>query len=478
MCCYVGCLMLKEQAKLVAKIHIVADTCTIAVAFWMAYLLRGSLGGLAPFQHYAWLLLIVLPSWLLLLNHFGLYSSQRVSSNQQIFTDLVKVHLVGALLGAAAIYFFEPKGFSRGFFGSFIAILFLFLTAEHLLARFVLRYIRSRGYNFRTILLVGTRQTAETIIDLVEMHRSWGLRIVGLIQPDDGPDVHEVKGYLVLGRLADLETVCKKHQIDEVIFCSPREESTFDIASCIHLLETFGITSRTVLNLYYTLRSKVELQMFHDRIPLMTFMPVALSEEQLFLKRCIDVAGGLAGMSVTLLLTPFIALAIKLESPGPLLFSQVRVGQNGRRFHCWKFRSMYIDAEERKKELLHLNEMGGAIFKIKDDPRITRVGKFLRKTSLDELPQFWNVLCGEMSLVGTRPPTPDEVANYENWQRRRISIKPGITGLWQVSGRNSIKDFNEVVRLDLEYIDTWTLWQDFKLMFRTLKVVFLREGAQ
>ncbi len=185
----------------------------------------------------------------------------------------------------------------------------------------------------------------------------------------------------------------------------------------------------------------------------------------------------MVGVALLLLLSPLIALAIKLESPGPIFFGQTRMGENGRRFTCWKFRSMYLDAEERKKELLHLNEMGGAIFKIKDDPRITTVGKFLRKTSLDELPQFWNVLRGEMSLIGTRPPTPDEVQHYENWQRKRICIKPGITGLWQVSGRNSITDFNEVVRLDLEYIDTWSLGLDMKLLLRTLKVVFLREGA-
>lgn len=470
--------MLKEQAKLISKINLFFDIFAICIAFWLAYLLRGSIGGLASFQYYAWLLLVVIPTWIFLLNYFGLYFSLRLTSMGKIIAALVKVHVIGAVVGASAIYFFEPKGFSRGFFGTFVTLLFMLLVCEHLLSRGVLRFIRSRGYNFRTILLVGTRQTAEIIIDLVEMHRSWGLRIIGLIQPDDGPDVHEVRGYPVLGRLVDLEAICKNNQIDEVIFCSPREESTFNIAASIELLETFGITTRTVLSLYYKLHSRIELQMFHDRVPLMTFMPVVLSAEQLLLKRCIDIVGGLVGMCGTLLLAPFIVLAIKLESPGPLLFGQLRVGQNGRRFKCWKFRSMYIDAEERKKELMHLNEMGGAIFKIKDDPRVTRVGKFLRKTSLDELPQFWNVLCGEMSLVGTRPPTPDEVANYENWQRRRISIKPGITGLWQVSGRNSIKNFDDIVRLDLQYIDNWTLWQDIKLLFMTLKVVFLREGAQ
>jgi exopolysaccharide biosynthesis polyprenyl glycosylphosphotransferase len=195
------------------------------------------------------------------------------------------------------------------------------------------------------------------------------------------------------------------------------------------------------------------------------------------LKRTVDILGALVGLMITAILLPFIAFAIKRSDPGPIFFGQERVGQAGRRFKCWKFRSMYIDAEKRKQELMQKNEMSGAIFKIKEDPRIFPFGHFLRNTSLDELPQFWNVLKGEMSLVGTRPPTPDEVEMYENWHRRRISIKPGITGLWQVSGRNEIDDFDEIVKLDLHYIDNWCIWYDIQLLFRTLKTVITRKGS-
>lgn len=174
---------------------------------------------------------------------------------------------------------------------------------------------------------------------------------------------------------------------------------------------------------------------------------------------------------------PVLALAIKLDSPGPVLFKQKRVGQNGRIFSMYKFRSMYVDAEERKQELLAQNQMQGLMFKVQDDPRITRVGRFLRKTSLDEIPQFINVIKGEMSLVGTRPPTLEEVNQYEAWHRRRISMKPGITGLWQVSGRNKVNDFNEVVRLDLAYIDQWHFLKDIKIIFKTIWVVLKRKGA-
>lgn len=195
-------------------------------------------------------------------------------------------------------------------------------------------------------------------------------------------------------------------------------------------------------------------------------------------KRLIDIAGALIGLLITgiagLILAPFLLL----ESPGPLIFKQKRVGVNGRIFNFYKFRSMYADAEERKKELMQQNEMQGLMFKMENDPRVTKVGAFIRKTSIDELPQFWNVLKGDMSLVGTRPPTIDEYQQYSYYQKRRISFRPGITGLWQISGRSDIKDFDEVVKLDLEYIDNWSLVLDFKIIFKTIGVVLCRNGAK
>ena len=199
---------------------------------------------------------------------------------------------------------------------------------------------------------------------------------------------------------------------------------------------------------------------------------------RLFVKRIMDIAGALIGLAVTIVLTPFIALAIKLDSKGPVFFAQKRVGKNGRYFKLYKFRSMYVDAEERKKELMAQNEMEGPMFKVEHDPRITKVGAFLRKTSLDELPQFYNILIGNMSLVGTRPPTVDEFNQYELYFRRRLSIKPGLTGLWQVSGRSDITDFKEVVRLDLEYIDHWSLTSDIRILLITVWVVVMKKGAR
>ena len=191
-----------------------------------------------------------------------------------------------------------------------------------------------------------------------------------------------------------------------------------------------------------------------------------------------DILGGLVGLAITGILTLFIAPAIRLDSPGPVFFAQTRVGKNGRRFKIYKFRSMYQDAEQRKKELERENEVKGLMFKMDNDPRITKVGAFLRKTSLDEFPQFLNVLKGDMSLVGTRPPTEDEFEQYDEHYRRRLSMTPGLTGMWQVSGRSEISDFDEVVRLDLQYIDNWSLTLDFKILLQTVIVVLGHRGAK
>jgi exopolysaccharide biosynthesis polyprenyl glycosylphosphotransferase len=202
-----------------------------------------------------------------------------------------------------------------------------------------------------------------------------------------------------------------------------------------------------------------------------------LDPDQVIFKRMLDILVGTIGFLGLVVLYPLLAIIIKITSPGPVFFRQVRVGRNGKRFIIYKFRTMQADAERQKKELLAHNELDGAVFKIKDDPRVTRVGKFMRKFSLDELPQFINVLKGEMSLVGTRPPTPDEVCQYEKWHHRRISVRPGITGLWQVSGRNKISNFDDIVKLDLTYIDSWSIWLDCKIILKTIFVIFQRDAA-
>ena len=215
---------------------------------------------------------------------------------------------------------------------------------------------------------------------------------------------------------------------------------------------------------------------FMDRDTLIS-QTVDLDPDQVLFKRIFDITGALLGLVFLIILYPFLALFIKFTSHGPVFFKQVRVGKNGKRFVIYKFRSMADDAEKRKKELLEHNELDGAVFKMKDDPRVTAIGKIMRKFSLDELPQVINVLKGEMSLVGTRPPTPDEVSKYQKWHHRRISIRPGLTGMWQVKGRNQIKTFDDIVKHDLSYIDNWSIWLDLKIILKTFPVLFKRDTA-
>jgi exopolysaccharide biosynthesis polyprenyl glycosylphosphotransferase len=468
--------MLKEQAKLFTEIAVIADTVVIATAFFAAYQIRSTFGGLDHIGFYTWILFVVLPIWYFLFYHFKLYASLRLRSIPSIIISIIKVHAVGGIVTSSIIYLVEPRGFSRGFFISFIIISSVFVLLEKILLKAFLSYIRRKGYNCRYILIVGCNERAQSLSKIIVKHAKWGLRIVGFLKLSDEDACLSLHGYEILGRLDELVEICKKRTIDEVVFCVPMEALP-NVEDYVRDMEEMGVTTRMALDFYELHRSKCELTLFHEQVPMLTFHSRAFDADHLFIKRCLDILGAITGLCMTGLLFPFIALSIKVNSSGPLLFGQKRVRERGRIFTCWKFRSMYVDAEERKKELMHLNEMNGAIFKIKNDPRITKVGNFLRKTSLDELPQFWNVLRGEMSLVGTRPPTPGEVAEYENWHRKRICIKPGITGLWQVSGRNQIQDFDQVARLDIEYIETWSLWLDIKILLKTIWIVFARSGS-
>jgi exopolysaccharide biosynthesis polyprenyl glycosylphosphotransferase len=469
--------MLREQAKVFNRLSIIVDLLVVLTAFGLSFLVRRNYQPpLLPIREYVWVLLIVLPVWHYLLAKHHLFASIRRLSLFEIVTRIANVHILGGLTVAAFIFFFDRHNFSRGLFLMFLVFSFLLLGLEKVSLRLFLGLLRRKGRNFRNILIVGTREKARRFHQLISDHADWGLRMVGFVQVADHPLQTEVDGHQVLGHVNDLLEICKRHTVDEVVFCLPKN-LVVDAEEYVRDLEELGVTVRMVLDFYEVVHSRTELSYFHGEIPLLTYYCKAFDAQQLFLKRALDLAGAVVGLAFTALLFPLIALAIRLDSAGPIFFAQERVGQSGRIFRCWKFRSMSVDAETLKEALLDCNEMKGAVFKIRDDPRITRVGKFLRKTSLDELPQFWNVLKGEMSLVGTRPPTPGEVSQYENWHRRRICIKPGITGLWQVSGRNGIDDFDEIVRLDLHYIDKWSLWLDIKILLKTVVVVFSRQGS-
>ena len=280
-----------------------------------------------------------------------------------------------------------------------------------------------------------------------------------------------------IGCLEDLDTLIRTHNIDQLYIIQKNSEELPFTQKYVDLCIEMGVTVRLIVDFYKRRRANSYVSTV-GTYPVITYHTITLNTYEQMVKRTADLIGGLIGCILASPIMLVTAIAIKLDSPGPVIFKQNRVGQNGRHFKIYKFRSMYIDAEERKKELMAQNEIaGGVMFKMKDDPRITRVGKVIRKLSIDELPQFFNVVQGTMSLVGTRPPTVDEVEKYQRNQWRRISIKPGITGMWQVSGRSNVQSFEEIVEMDLEYIDNWSLTLDFKILFKTVLVLLKHNDA-
>ena len=280
-----------------------------------------------------------------------------------------------------------------------------------------------------------------------------------------------------LGSVEELEEILKNHSINQIYIMQKSDVPLPEVQKYIDICVDMGVTVRLIIDFYKRRRANSYVSTV-GTYPVVTYHTISLNNYEKLLKRSMDIVGGLAGIVLFSPIMLVTAILIKLDSKGAVIFKQIRVGQNGRHFKIYKFRSMYLDAEERKKELMAQNEIeGGQMFKMKDDPRITKVGKFIRKTSIDELPQFFNVFQGTMSLVGTRPPTLDEVECYQRTQWRRISIKPGITGLWQVSGRSSIKTFDEVVQLDVQYIDNWNIFLDIKIILKTVIVLFKKGNA-
>lgn len=326
------------------------------------------------------------------------------------------------------------------------------------------------------VFVITTSEHAEALVQQLTTYPEWSFEVAGAALLDNATEGGSIQGVPVIAGSEDLYEQIKTKIVDEIFIHLP-DYSRSKIEDLIVKFESMGVTVHVNIDYFNNVMAHKTTETFAG-FTVLSYEASSFDYRRLVIKRIVDILGSLVGILITLLLTPFIALAIKLESPGPIIFGQKRVGKNGRYFKLYKFRSMYIDAEERKKELMAQNEMSGPMFKLEHDPRVTKVGDFLRKTSLDELPQFFNILIGDMSLVGTRPPTVDEFNEYKLYYRRRLSIKPGLTGLWQVSGRSDITDFKDVVKLDLQYIDNWSLTMDIRILIMTVLVVLKRKGAR
>lgn len=347
-------------------------------------------------------------------------------------------------------------------------------------------FIRNRerffGWSRRresNLLIVTTREYLTEILERFGKSKEVNWKITGVVLLGQRGEETEINGIPIFGETDDYLEYATLHVVDEVfIQIDEIQKREKYLKNMILEFEKMGVVVNLNLDLFDLgvngVKQVYNLEQYH----VLAFSSRLFDYRMVLIKRMIDIAGALVGLLITGIVGIVLAPFLLLESPGPLIFCQNRVGVNGRIFKFYKFRSMYVDAEERKKELMAQNEVQGLMFKMENDPRITKVGAFIRKTSIDELPQFWNVLKGDMSLVGTRPPTVDEYEQYTGYQKRRISFRPGITGLWQISGRSDIKDFDEVVKLDLEYIDNWSLLLDLKIIFKTILVVFKGSGAK
>ena len=341
--------------------------------------------------------------------------------------------------------------------------------------RFMLDYYR-KSVNNTKMLVLTKETTAQEVLETLQQEKTWDYDITAVALYDVDMQGDEIAGVPVVASMADIYDVVCQMMVAEVFISLPGVPVT-EIREMVQRFEEMGLVCHYRVDLFSKANPNTYVQQLAG-YSVISFTLQSMDSRRMLIKRLMDIVGSLIGCVLTLLITPFVALAIKIDSPGPVFFSQTRIGKNGRRFKIWKFRSMYIDAEERKKELEAQNEIKGLMFKMEDDPRITKVGKFIRKTSIDETPQFLNILLGDMSLVGTRPPTEDEFEQYNGYYRRRMSITPGLTGMWQVSGRSDIQDFEEIVKLDLEYIDNWSLMLDIKILFKTVFAVLGRKGSK
>jgi exopolysaccharide biosynthesis polyprenyl glycosylphosphotransferase len=475
--------VLKERAKVVAYWVWTADLVLTTVAFFLAWWLRSYVAPqlapsifpteLYPLSRYLGLLPLVLAIWTFLLVTREAYTSRRTVALASEVWQVVQVVGGGTLTLAAAGWLLRLDFVSRPFLILFATLNLAFLLTEKLILRLVARRVRNRGYNYRSLLIVGINPRAEEVARIISDHPHWGLKLVGFIAPN-GEHGEEVAGIPVLGSADDLPRILQDEVVDEVIFALSRRQLE-EFEESFLLCSELGIRARVALYFPH-MKARVVLEEL-EGIPLLTFTNTPGAPFPMFLKRLQDLSVSTLGIVLAAPLMPLIAIAIKLGSRGPVLFSQVRCGLNGRRFRLLKFRTMYEGADKRLDEVAHLNEVEGPAFKARRDPRVTSVGRALRRLSLDELPQLFNVFLGDMSLVGPRPPIPQEVDRYERWQRRRLSMKPGITGLWQVSGRAGLDDFNRWIALDLAYIDQWSLWLDFKILLRTIPAVLSTRGA-
>ena len=474
--------MFERYRRWMSIILAVSDVILINVAFAIAYWLRYKLQLVAavddayfvPYKSFIPISLALTALLLAIYKMSGVYNQPRGASLfDEIFLLLTSTATGIILIVFVIVFFFQPLYSRLVFFYAGILITIL-LGLSRLVLRLVRDRLRRRGQGVDRLLIVGAGEVGRTVMRNIVAHPELGYHIVGFVDDDPEKGKTDIGRFAALGSTANIPRLVREKAIDEVIITLPWMYHR-KIVSIIAQCEREQVRVRIVPDIFQMTLSHLDVEDLGG-IPMIGVRDISISGSQLFLKRSMDVALSLLGLFLLLPLFVIVAIAIKLDSPGPIFFRQIRVGKGEKLFACYKFRSMRQGAEEEQEKLMDQNEADGVFFKIRDDPRVTRVGRFIRRTSIDELPQIFNVLMGHMSLVGPRPAPPSEVQRYQAWHKRRLEVAPGITGLWQVSGRSQLS-FDEMVLLDLYYIENWSPLLDVQIMLRTIPKVILGEGA-
>jgi exopolysaccharide biosynthesis polyprenyl glycosylphosphotransferase len=462
--------MLRRQRQIRTQVQKLLDGSLFALSLWLAHYLRANVlkfeifGGTADiegFQDWLWLFLIIIPVAPLLLDTQGFYNRPLIARRRITAWQLLRASFLAMVVLISLLFLFKENP-ARSVLFFFAPISFLLVFVKEELMR---QWVQSRlgqAQMSRRLILVGSHDDCNRIAH--DLHRNETVEIVGRVDLNDSS-------------VESLVKMLHKYSANGVLLTA-RHTYFGQVEKAIQACELEGVEAWLLADFFNTQVSQTTLDDLNGR-PMLVFRSTPEDSWQKVAKQAIDVFGAIAFLLVTAVPFFAIALAIKLTSPGPILFRQRRSGLNGKPFTMLKFRSMVTDAEQLKAELEILNEMDGPVFKVTNDPRVTPIGRFLRRWSIDEWPQMFNVLMGDMSLVGPRPLPVDEVSRFDDLaHRRRLSVKPGLTCLWQVNGRNEVANFRDWVRLDLEYIDNWSIWLDLKILMKTVPVVLMGTGAK
>ena len=469
--------MIKERVREFTSLAVIADIMLMT----SGYLVASVLFPLRLFpEHYLlvmtsiWLMITATTLLCLYFNHT--YESVRAKSLRKIFSETLLATIQAFCIVVALLFIYKLKDVRRGFMLVYFVSFFSLVLSRRVFQVQLLRRIRRNGHNYISILVIGSNKTARRFIMMVDLYKEFGFKVIGLLSNEHYTQKTKINQDIpVIGTFDDLDAILKKNVVDRVVFACRDDELPFnELKDYLQICEEYGVPTTMISRFANTKYHNVTLENL-GRMNLVTFTQKNTPLYSKLAKQTLDSAASAIAVMALMPIMVVIAIAIKLDSPGPVLFKQKRYGLNGRVFNVLKFRTMCIDAEQKQATLYSKNEMSGPVFKIKGDPRITRIGKLLRKYSLDELPQFLNVLTGEMSLVGPRPLPTYEVEKLERKHMRRLSVKPGITCLWQVSGRNNI-EFDDWMKLDMKYIDNRTLRMDFFLLFKTFSAFFKGTG--